>query len=343
MLKQKLIHTSLYLAILCSIFWAIPVHAETNQGASYAVAPQLTATQVNPQVSYFDIKVIPGKAQTISSVISNSGSQPIYVRQQFNNAYTSTNGGIAYVTGNKAPQADPSLQYPLNKLVTIKGPAVVMIPAHSSKTVTARVHAKIDQNFNGIILGGWYFENVDQHGKALVSNQPGINFTYSYLTGVELEVGHAVKPRLALDKVTYHKNINTGDPNLAVKLLNSQAAILRNAKLNVTITKDKKEFAKHTYTGITLAPNSNVAYELTGLKALTPGKYTVTIDGINGQQKVTTQQVVTLAKQTQTKDLHATVKPTSTINQPRYLGWKIAVGVLAIIIVMLFWILKKRL
>lgn len=341
MLKPKLIIFS----IICGLFWPLTIHAANDQAPSYAINPQFTATQVSGQTGYFDIKVVPGKPQTISTIISNSGNRPIYVRHKFNSAYT-TDSGLGYVPTNKPIKPDPSMRYPLTKVATVDGDDVVFIPAHQSKTVTAQIDAaKIAKDFHGIILGGWYFENIDKKPNTAANsnkdNSVGVNFTYSYLTGVVLEVGEPVKPKLALDELIYHGKAK--QPALSVKLINSEAAILRHAKVTVSVTKKQQLVTKHTYTDITLAPNSNVEYPLNELKTLTPGKYIFTIVGENGHQKVTSHQMVTLTQQAESKPLHATIKPL-TETKPNYLEWGIAIGILLGTIGIgsyIFWYRKK--
>ncbi|KLD58519.1 hypothetical protein WP50_25580, partial [Lactiplantibacillus plantarum] len=87
---------------------------------------------------------------------------------------------IEYVT--PAKKYDASLQYRVDQLTKIKGPTTVTVPANGSKLVSAQTTMPT-KDFNGALLGGWYFKRVDQKVTGEVKGATNISSEYSYVVG----------------------------------------------------------------------------------------------------------------------------------------------------------------
>lgn len=254
--------------------------ATTNTSIGYTVGAITPATQINKQVSYFDIKVTTGQKQTLKAIITNTTDKPIFVKQQINNAYTTINGQLGYTYAGKQPQIDPSMKYPLNKILTLDASKIVMVPAHGTSMAQATLTKPLKDDFNGIILGGWYFEQVDAQGQQINNGQTGVSVAYSYVIGVQLHHGKPQQPKLTIGAIGYHKNINTpaSRDNLTVKLSNPVAAILHIEKVKVQVkTRDEKVVFTKSYGPLSLAPNSSLIYDLTTQRQLAAGRYLIEI------------------------------------------------------------------
>lgn len=267
----------------------IPIQANDSFPVEYSVSAIIPPSQVNNQVSYFDVAVKAQQKQVLSTMIGNSSEHEIYVRQQINNAYTNDLGELSYTYAMQhAPKVDQSMQYPLTKVLVLSSPRIVKVPAHSTRQVSATLKPAISNNFNGTILGGWSFQQVDAKGKIINNGGASISMAYSYVLGVKLNVGHNVKPKLTFGTLGYHQNTNSYPINddLTIKLTNTAPAILHRIRLvaKVTDNKGKVQF-EQKYGPLSIAPNSGLTYDLITKKKLAAGRYKIDLMVANKQQQ----------------------------------------------------------
>ena len=200
-----------------------------------------------------------GQTQTLQTRIYNTTNRDIRVAMGIHTAYTNSGGAIEYVT--PAKKYDASLQYRVDQLTKIKGPTTVTVPANGSKLVSAQTTMPT-KDFNGALLGGWYFKRVDQKVTGEVKGATNISSEYSYVVGIKYSLGTAPTPVLKLSDVAagmvnYHRSI-------VVTLRNTAAVMIPRVTMKTTVTaKDSgKTVVKATKQGVMLAPNTTFNYPL---------------------------------------------------------------------------------
>lgn len=77
----------------------------------------------------------------------------------------------------------------------------VTVPAHASKVVSVTVKMPSEQ-FNGAILGGWYFKRVNEKTTGEVKGATNVSSEYSYVLGIKYNSGTTPAPVLKLSDVS---------------------------------------------------------------------------------------------------------------------------------------------
>nr|WP_308707695.1 DUF3324 domain-containing protein [Levilactobacillus yiduensis] len=165
------------------------------------------------------------------------------------------------------------MKYKISDLSKIQGKQTITIPAKGSKVVSAKVTMP-DTTFNGILLGGWYFERVNTKVTSNVKGANNIRSKYSYVVGMEYVMGKVPSGDLKLGKVgagisNYHRGV-------VADLRNPTATIVPNLKMNTTITnRDGGKVVKHLKReNVQMAPNTTFSYPmLYGKTPLEAGHY----------------------------------------------------------------------
>lgn len=316
----------------------IVVHANNNGSIEYSVGAIIPKTQMNKEVSYFDVKVKSNQKQVLSTVISNHSNHDIFIKQRINNAYTNDFGQLNYNYNSKnAPKLDESMRYPLTKILKLDQQKILKVPANKMVRVDANLSPKTLNKFNGTILGGWYFEQV--FDKNDDSSQIGVN--YSYVLGIKLNVNAEVKPNICFGTINYHRNNNfvSNVNNLTINIRNVAPAIAHNLKLTAKVSDIKKNVKfNEKYSQISIAPNSNLTYDLVTNKRLVAGRYKLNLTIKDKKQSWSETRYFSLTKN---KDNKLELKE---INKPinKYLvGFYVSILFVLIIIIYLFCKNKK--
>ncbi|MCH5465296.1 DUF916 and DUF3324 domain-containing protein [Levilactobacillus tujiorum] len=244
--------------------------AATNN-VGYNVSAKLPSNQINKQNTFFDLKMNSGKTQTLQVKVFNVTNEEIKVKTAIHTAWTNSAGTIEYV--NTTNSFDPSLRYKMSDITKIQGEKTLTIPAKGSKVVSATVDVP-KTNFTGIILGGWYFQRVDDKVTGTVKGAGNLKSQYSYVIGMKYTVGHAANPAMSLGKVgaglsNYHRGV-------IADIRNTSAVIIPNLKTTTTITnRDGGEVVqKAKQENVQMAPNTTYRYPmLYGKTALEAGHY----------------------------------------------------------------------
>ncbi len=247
------------------------VQAATNNNVGYNVAAKIPNNQINKQNSFFDLKMSSKKTQQLQVRVYNVTNQNIKVETAIHTAWTNTTGTIDYV--KPAKSYDSTLRYKMSDLTKIQGKKTLTIPANSSKLVTANV--KIPKtDFNGVILGGWYFKRVDSKVTGNVKGANNIRSQYSYVIGMKYTMGKVPNPSMNLGKVTAGKSY--GRRGVIADLRNTTAVMIPNLKLATTITnRDGAKLVKRVkQENVQMAPNTTFNYPvLYGDMKLKAGHY----------------------------------------------------------------------
>jgi len=248
------------------------VHAASvNNDIGYSVEAQLPKNQIDKRNSFFELKMKSGQSQTLQTKIYNVTNEEIKVKSAIHTAWTNSGGAIDYT--NTTNSYDSSLKYKMSDLTKVQGQKTVTIPAKGSKTVSAKVNMP-DTSFNGIILGGWYFERLNTKVTGNVKRANNVHNKYSYVVGMEYVMGKVPSGNLKLGKVAagisnYHRGV-------IANLRNPTATMVPNLKMNTTITnRDGGKVVKHLkQENVQMAPNSGFSYSmLYGKTPLAAGNY----------------------------------------------------------------------
>lgn len=254
---------------------ALPVmgHAATaTNDIGYSVKAVIPKNQIDKKQSFFELRMKPGQTQTLRARLYNVTDQEIKVKSAIHTAWTNSVGTIDYT--NQPQRFDSSLQYRMSQLTKVQGAKTVTLPARGSKVVTANVQMPQDNAFNGIILGGWYFERLNTKVTSNVKGANNIRNKYAYVVGMEYVMGKVPAGDLKLGKVgagisNYHRGV-------IADLRNPTATIVPNLKMNTTITnRDGGQVVKQVkQDNVQMAPNTTFSYPmLYGKTALKAGHY----------------------------------------------------------------------
>ncbi|MFB9768663.1 DUF916 and DUF3324 domain-containing protein [Lactiplantibacillus modestisalitolerans] len=246
-------------------------NAATSGRVSFSVAPQLPANQRDGNRSFFDLTMRMGTTQRLSATIYNHSDRDIRVTTAIHTASTNQNGTIEYV---QAPTTyDPSLKYRLDATTKLTGPATVTVPANGNKVVSAIVRLPAGA-FHGVMLGGWYFQLVDQKATGTVAGATNVKNQYSYVIAMRYTVGQVPTPRLELADVK--PGLLNAHHGIFPRVRNVQPAMLMGLDVQTKVTRksDGQSMRADRKTGVQFAPNSAFRYPLlAGSTPLAAGEY----------------------------------------------------------------------
>jgi len=270
---NKCIWLLVVVIILLGVLSPVSVQAKTtpNNNIGFSVVAQLPDNQIDMKNSFFDLKMKSGQQQTLKVKIYNATKRDIKVKTGLRTAYTNNNGVIEYMT--PATKFDSSLRYRLDKVTQVEGDSVVTVPANDSKVVMAKVKMPTT-NFEGVMLGGWYFRKVDEKVTSNVKESLNVKNQYAYVIGMKYSFGKAPQPELTLTNVT--SGLENYRQSIFVNLRNPSAVIIPDVKLTTVITNraTKKLVKSVKKSDVQMAPNSGYQYPiLTGNTGLKAGKY----------------------------------------------------------------------
>jgi len=243
--------------------------ASNNVG--YSVSAKLPSNQINKQNSFFDLRMNSNQTEKLQVRVFNVTNEDINVKTAIHTAWTSSAGTINYI--NEPKTYDPSLRYKMSDISKIQGKKTITIPAKSSRVVTAKVTVP-KTNFNGVILGGWYFQRTDSKVTGTVKGSGNLKSQYSYVVGMKYTLGQVPNPSMSLGKVgaglsNYHRGV-------IADIRNTTAVMIPNLKTNTTITNRDggKVVQKAKQENVQMAPNTTYSYPmLYGETALEAGHY----------------------------------------------------------------------
>lgn len=260
------------MSFVCVGIFSMESHAQAaSSNVGYSVSAKLPSNQINQRNSFFDLRMVSNKTQTLQVKIYNTTNEDITVKTAIHTAWTSSAGAIDYV--NPAKSYDSSLRYKMSDITKLRGKKTVTIPAKGSRIVTAEV--KIPRtNFNGVILGGWYFERTDSKVTGNVKGAGNLKSRYSYVIGMKYTLGQVPNPSMSLGKVgaglsNYHRGV-------IANIRNTTAVIIPNLKTTTKITnRDGGKVVQNAkQENVQMAPNTTYSYPmLYGKTPLEAGHY----------------------------------------------------------------------
>ncbi|GHU36616.1 cell surface protein [Bacilli bacterium] len=291
MLNKKIKYLSITLMLALLTFGqilagAITSHAaDDNQGQYSIQKVNPKSGEINPEASYYDLKMAPGETKTIEAKILNKGSQEITVKDQVFAAFTNANGQIDYT--KQADKYDKSLKIKMSDIAKVKASDInAKVAPGGETTVTVDISLPHDAQ-TGVILGSWHFEKegqVDANGK---KEGVTINSKYAYALAIKVTVDKEIeKPNLNLS------NISVGVVNykkaFLAELQNDMPAITGKLTIDAKVTAKGKfdTLYENKLEALTFAPNSNYKFPVfLGTDQFKPGEYTYRIKATTDDPK----------------------------------------------------------
>ncbi|MCI1986918.1 MAG: DUF916 and DUF3324 domain-containing protein [Lactobacillus sp.] len=316
---------------LCTVTLPVPVHAAN--GASFTVTPTVTAQQVGGDTGYFNLKLAPNQQNALTVTITNLTAKAKTVRVVPTNAGTSAGGQLSYAPG--MPK-DSSAVYRFTDLLVDRRSQTVTLPAKTAKQVhyTVKMPAKV---VTGQILGGLHVQDTQDYaqsgaGVAIVNR-------FAMVVAVQLQSNESLlAPELKL--LTVKPGVQSNRAAILATIQNTQPRLFNQLKVVAKVTPrgQSQTVVQRTSQRLSMAPNSHFNYGIYSDKALTAGKYTLTLTATAHQWRWQFKRDFTItAKQAEAANRKAHLEP------KRQVPWLlILIGVLLVIILILLVLLLKR-
>lgn len=261
----------LALALLCI---PMPAHAEQDS-PGFSVRAELPANQVDQSVSYFDLRMATGQQQELTVTVSNTGGKDIEVGVEAASASTNANGLIDYTTPDVR---DESLKVPFSDVARVETPTL-RVPAGGASS--ARVLLTMPEKpYDGTVLGGLSFTKAkqgadDAEDAATTASGVMIENEYRYVIGAKLTESD-VAVTSDFEALGATPELSGARPGVTHSIRNSQAAIAKDATLDVSVWSDKEQKVVKTAhaDGVSVAPNSVLPYFVPWDGPIAPGTYT---------------------------------------------------------------------
>ncbi|WP_125566040.1 DUF916 domain-containing protein [Companilactobacillus insicii] len=326
-MKRKSIFLFTILLFLVGLIYPVNrVSAAADK--SYSVQAVLPDNQIDKNESYFDLKVEPNKDQDLKVMIINTGSEPIKVKAEVNDAYTADSGVIGYDKYNVKlfKNQNPSL----SSLVEGKRKTSVNLKVGQAKTVSFKVKSPANE-YTGIILGG---VTTTANVSPTKSKNINIKNQVRYVKGVVLRSkDDGVVPDMHMTNAK-PKSV-AGNSGIAYTLDNSAPININEVTLSAKIYHNS-DTTKYSAKNLQIAPNSKFDYFIP-VKDLSAGKYkgVITVKSKAGYEKTFTRTISVSKSDVDYISEQAEQKVSRKSNQ-----WIIIiVGIVALILVALWMFL----
>ena len=253
---KKTYNYTLLILICFTFLFMKPLNsfAGTNS-ADFGVQPIYPDNQEENKNSYFSLLVEQGKEQTVKIKVSNQTDTPTKVKVERNRATTADSGLIEY--SNRKKEKEASAQFDFEKIVTIKDDIIDLGP-NESKEIEVDIKM-MDDSFDGVILGGLHFSEVDDSTDENQEKQ--IKNTFSYSIPMLLKMNdRKIENELSLNKV--EPAVRNAHPFIEAQLLNSAPTVIQKMSIEGKIynTKTNEEYYVNKESDLEMAPNSTLNF-----------------------------------------------------------------------------------
>ena len=321
----KKVSSCFIILVFIMFIFNIESHAAEMKFSVKTVIPE---NQIDKNLTYFNLKMLPGQKQVLQVQLRNDTNKDIVVETYTNTAITNNNGVVDYTMID--PQLDSTLQIPFSEIA--KAEKETEIPANSTITIDIQINMPKEQ-FDGIILGGLYFKEKESTKKDKKSDNLQIENNYAYVVGVVLsETNVAVKPEMKLNEIN-PTQIN-GRNVVNANLQNIKPNMIRNLNVDAKVYKEKgkKVLFKTQKKHIKVAPNSNFNFAVSwDNREFDPGTYRLEMQATNGNQHWEWIKSFTIDRE-EAKELNATAVEINTDYTIYY--W--ICGILILILLLIF-------
>ncbi|EOL42873.1 DUF916 and DUF3324 domain-containing protein [Enterococcus caccae] len=324
--------------ILLLLFLSSGIDGQASE-INFNVKAILPENQRSKEVSYFDLRVVPGEKQILSVELINDTQEDVTIQASANSAITNDNGIVDYSYSDT--KKDSSAAFTFSEIA--KMPKNIVLPKKSSKIMECIVEIP-EESFDGYVLGGLYFE---QKGEAEEKSKGAlaVGNRFSYVVGVLLsETDKEVKPELALNKVQATQ-LN-GNNAVIMNLQNKKPAMVKKLQLDAKLyyeNETKPRYENHQES-LAMAPNTNFNYKI-DLKEqpFIAGNYTVKIKANDGYKDWTWEKTFVI-KEKEAKKYNATainLPPNPKLGFPWTLVISIGAGILVVILGIIYYFNQK--
>ncbi|MSD83887.1 DUF3324 domain-containing protein [Lactobacillus curvatus] len=265
---------SAVIAVACLIVAKTNVQAAVKtQNSDFEIQRLATKSQINEDLKYFDLKIKPGKQETIKMRIQNFSDHKITVKTAIRNSYTQIGGGLNFT--KKTNNLDKSLKTPLTKIAQVnKADRVINLGPQEARDVSTTVTMP-DDSTSGVIYGDWQF--VEYMNKK--STDSAVSSNYAYSVGIALRGSrYKVYPELKYSQIK--PMLYENHPAMGIELRNIQPMLLQNVTMQAVVSKAGLFSSKHIFktTKSKIAPNSKITLPISwAYDALKAGKYDVNV------------------------------------------------------------------
>lgn len=247
----------LFIILLLLLSFTVPhlTYAQ-DENVDYSVQAHLPDNQLDTKQTYFDLRVKPKQSQQLEVEIFNNEQEAITVHTDIYNASTNRNGLIVY---EEQEEISDSLDVPLSDILTLEDEEVE-VPAGESRKVSAELEMP-EESFDGIILGGFYFEKDTEEE----AENEGVNIDnkYSYVIGVQLSQNDDdVEPELSLESVT--PELTDYRTSVVATIQNKQPVIMEDLTIEAKVYEENEEkpIQEVKDNNFKMAPNSDLSYTI---------------------------------------------------------------------------------
>lgn len=307
------------------------VQAQNKVG--YSVQAELPENQIDNSLSYFDIRISPGQEQELNILVYNHENEDITIRGDIYNASTNSNGLLVY---EEQEETDPSLQNPVSELVTFENNEWT-IPAGETITVSAQVNIP-DESFNGIKLGGFYFEKIPDEQET--AGGVSIQNRYAYLVGLQLSQNNEeVAPNLNL--LSVEPQLVNYRTSVVAQVQNDQPVLMNDVTIQGQVYdgNNTEPIREVEQTDIQMAPNSTMDFVIDWEnQPLEAGNYRLEMAATDTENTWEWTEEFTIAGEEENLNEEAVEIEEPQTNSTWYI---IGIIVLAIIIVGLIFYIRK--
>lgn len=271
-MMEKIKKIVLFTVCILSIF-VVKVEAADMK---YSIEANIPDNQIDKNLTYFDLKMEPGKKQVISLKLKNHSEKVATFSIEPHTATTNRNGVIDY--SKKIEEKDSSMKYSFEELIT--GETKHTLQPNEEKNIEFTIQMP-KESYDGIILGGFYIhKEIDKDDKEKEKSVQ-IKNDYSYVIGVKLtETSKMVEPMLKLNEVK--PNLENYRTVVTANLQNTESVIVSGLNIDAKVYKKGSNNVLHEAQkeDMSMAPNSNFDFAINwGNEELKPGKYRLELTG----------------------------------------------------------------
>lgn len=298
---------------------------------------------MDPEKTFFDLRVQPGQEQDLQVRLKNYSKQKMTLTIAVNTAYTNNNGLIEY--DRTDPELNVDLSYSIHELAKVQEPEVTLNP-NETKLVT--IHLTIpEQPFEGLLLGGIYVRpKIDQASEKETKGK--VKNIQSMVKGIRLsEKDDPMQPDLQMVKA-YASQIGYRNVFLAT-IQNPKPVILTEVNIQASVYKKddlKKAILTNQSKGFKIAPNSKMEYGVfLNTQLFEAGDYVMKmhVESKEGKWEFSQPLVVTVAEAQQ---LNEVLNAARIKKMPGWIKWiiglSISVLLLSLSLIVFLFITKKR-
>lgn len=331
MIKAKVRYFIGVIGFICLLCIGRPVGAESDVDFSVETIP--SDFQVNAEVTYFDLRMVPKQQTDLKVRIYNHASRDQRYLVSLRNATTNANGLIVYEEKNP-------LQLALSSLSELtrapKNP--IQIKAGQSKVVSLKLTMP-EQAIEGTLLAGIEIKKQEEQEKS--SEQVGIQSRQAYVIGVKVRSSvRDVEPDITFEGVK--ADVHLYRPSVLVTLANRAPAISKKILVEMTVKKNKKLIIRKKMNA-QFAPTTYMTVPLASTGILTPGTYQLDVKMTGDKEKWSFKDDFTISEN-QVKKMKKTV-PDVEQHPNSFLGENskaLMIGSFLIIILLLGYIYRLK-